>query len=263
MAAYGYFGKIPSARDFVFQGLPMRTTDAWANHMIEWLTAGRMAARTDWVSRFLMAPVWRFTLPAGVLGAEGWVGLLAASIDSIGREFPVTVMIEADIATDRCQPIGALDPWLDLVEERLIAFVEGQIGTPALMAALGDVAGDIGRTAEIAAGTAATGTLILPRADDDGLCLDLAAGAAPWSTRAEAAYAWPTVSPAAPDAPLCLWWHEGGDGQAANICVSRGIPGRSAAAPFLVGGWPTLGWHAHDPASYLAAARAEGERGAP
>ena len=43
-----------------------------------------------WLPAFLEAPVWRFTLPPGMCGAQAVLGLMLPSVDRAGRYFPLT-----------------------------------------------------------------------------------------------------------------------------------------------------------------------------
>jgi type VI secretion system protein ImpM len=88
----GWFGKLPSLGDFASRRLPPAFVQAWDR----WLQRGLAAARTDlgearWLDSYLVAPVLRFWLAPGVLGEQGWTGLMMPSIDRVGRHFPLTI----------------------------------------------------------------------------------------------------------------------------------------------------------------------------
>jgi len=86
----GWFGKIPSLGDFASRRLP----DTFVRRWDRWLQAGLARAREDdgdWLSGYLVAPIRRFWLAPGVLGAAGWAGLLMPSVDRVGRHFPLTL----------------------------------------------------------------------------------------------------------------------------------------------------------------------------
>ena len=53
--------------------------------------ASRAALGERWLPAYLSAPVWRFQLAAGVCGSRGWRGFFFASVDRVGRYFPLTV----------------------------------------------------------------------------------------------------------------------------------------------------------------------------
>jgi type VI secretion system protein ImpM len=87
----GWYGKLPASGDFVTRRLPasfIEPWDAWLNAM---LTGSRERIGAGWRDAFLSAPAWRFVLAPGVIGAQGWAGLMVPSVDSVGRYFPLTV----------------------------------------------------------------------------------------------------------------------------------------------------------------------------
>ena len=87
----GWYGKLPSAGDFVARRLPPAFCDSWDR----WLQAAldrasrRLGAR--WRDEFLSMPLWRFVLAPGLATAGAWAGVMAPSVDSIGRCFPFTL----------------------------------------------------------------------------------------------------------------------------------------------------------------------------
>jgi len=87
----GWFGKMPHVGDFVSRRLPDDFIRAWD----DWLQSGMASARTElgaaWTARYLVAPVRRFWLAPGLLGATGWAGALMPSVDGVGRYFPLTI----------------------------------------------------------------------------------------------------------------------------------------------------------------------------
>ena len=246
MPAFGYFGKVPALPDYVFQGLSMRATDAWAVHITNWLSTGRKAAGSDWTTRFLTSPVWRFAVSKDLFGPECWVGLLAGSVDSVGREFPLIVMMTADLDPAELQPVRLLDGRLDAVENMALAFIEGQVSKTELMKAVREAAGAIARDLETAESTP---KLIVPRQNHDAVCFshpNSQSGGSP-----PTAYSWPGARDNKHRANLCLWWHEGSDDHPADFCVTRGMPPRGSTAAFFLGDWEANGWKRHDAATYL------------
>ncbi len=89
--AIGLFGKLPSQGDFVSRRLPWEFTSAWD----DWLQAGMSQARSligvNWNQTYLTAPLWRFQLQPGVIGTSAWIGLWFASVDRVGRQFPLAL----------------------------------------------------------------------------------------------------------------------------------------------------------------------------
>ena len=87
----GWYGKLPAHGDFVTRRLPpsfIEPWDAWLNKM---LLGSRQRLGAGWRDAFLSAPAWRFVLAPGVLGEQGWAGVILPSVDSVGRFFPLTI----------------------------------------------------------------------------------------------------------------------------------------------------------------------------
>jgi type VI secretion system protein ImpM len=86
----GWYGKLPANGDFVTRRLPpsfIEPWDAWLNAMLQ---GSRARLGAGWRDAFLSAPAWRFVLAPGVIGPQGWVGVIVPSVDSVGRYFPLT-----------------------------------------------------------------------------------------------------------------------------------------------------------------------------
>ena len=102
----GWYGKLPSSGDFVTRRLPssfIEPWDAWLNAMI---SGSRERLGAGWREAFLSAPAWRFVLAPGVLGLQGWAGLIVPSVDSVGRFFPLTVA--SGLSTRAIDPVATL-----------------------------------------------------------------------------------------------------------------------------------------------------------
>ncbi|MGL5003943.1 MAG: type VI secretion system-associated protein TagF [Casimicrobium sp.] len=87
----GWYGKLPSAGDFVARGLQH---DVQAR-VEEWIGNGLIQLRyrlPDWQYLFAQSPMWSFVLPRGVLADEPLLGCLAPSTDRVGRQFPVVAL---------------------------------------------------------------------------------------------------------------------------------------------------------------------------
>ena len=91
MATCGFYGKLPGEGDFVTRRLPWEFTSAWDDWLQQGMQASRVALGERWLELYLSAPIWRFQLAAGICGPLAWRGLFFASVDRVGRYFPLTL----------------------------------------------------------------------------------------------------------------------------------------------------------------------------
>ena len=94
---FGAFGKIPGMGDFLRVNLPAGFIQSWDT----WLQASMLEVREQlgdaWNDSYLTAPIWRFTLPADAAGSQAVTGILMASVDRVGRQYPLTIAICHDV----------------------------------------------------------------------------------------------------------------------------------------------------------------------
>lgn len=88
---FGAFGKFPGMGDFLRVNLPVAFVQAWDT----WLQQGMLDVRErlgeGWNEAYMSAPIWRFTLPAAAAGPQVVTGILMASVDRVGRQYPLTL----------------------------------------------------------------------------------------------------------------------------------------------------------------------------
>jgi type VI secretion system protein ImpM len=108
----GFYGKLPARGDFVRVGLPRDFTDPWDDWLQSVIAGSRTLMGDAWLPAFLEAPVWRFTLPRGMCGAQAVLGLMLPSVDRAGRYFPLTF---AALSTDGVAKASG-ETWLDTCE---------------------------------------------------------------------------------------------------------------------------------------------------
>ena len=88
---FGAFGKIPALGDFLRMDLSAGFVQPWD----EWLQTGIIDVKESlgerWTETYMSAPIWRFTLPQGVAGPQAMSGILMASVDRVGRQYPLTL----------------------------------------------------------------------------------------------------------------------------------------------------------------------------
>ena len=127
----GFYGKLPARGDFVRIGLPRDFTDPWDAWLQDVLVGSRSLMGESWLPAFLEAPVWRFSLPAGMCGPAATLGLMLPSVDRAGRYFP---LMFAALSAQRLDAAGA-GSWLDACEAAGRAALEHD-KTPEEIAAL-------------------------------------------------------------------------------------------------------------------------------
>ena len=116
----GLYGKLPSHGDF----LRRRVADAFVSVWDEWLqqsiAASRSALGEDWLDVYLTSPVWRFACDTGVCGPRAYAGLMAPSVDRVGRYFPLTLVWEVPPGVNPLAVTQLADRWFDQVERLLL-----------------------------------------------------------------------------------------------------------------------------------------------
>ncbi len=120
----GFFGKLPCRGDFVERRLDRGFCSAFDT----WLQASILASKSQlgeaWLPAYLEAPLWRFAIEAGVCGARTTVGVMMASVDRVGRYYPLTIASHLAIPCPVSDLAVSLDEWFLRVEEQAVAALE-------------------------------------------------------------------------------------------------------------------------------------------
>ena len=222
--AAGFFGKLPSAGDFVQRRLPAAFVDAWDRHFEHAMAALPEALGPGWKARFQSGPPWRFVLPPGICGEGAFAGVMLPSTDRVGRCFPMV------IATRIAHAPGAGawredDGWYAQAERMGVAAcadpawgVELFDTQVRVLADLSDETAIPGREPPFAVDwtSADHWRFPLPRhADATGTLLGW------WSQLSGLPQPW------------CLWWSAGGARVPASALATRGLPRPEAFAGFV------------------------------
>ncbi len=83
------FGKLPAHGDFISRGLDDDTVEAADAAVAEAVTVAALRWDYRWDDVYVETPVWRFAAAPGVLGREWTAGVFIASVDAVGRQFPL------------------------------------------------------------------------------------------------------------------------------------------------------------------------------
>ena len=119
MPGCGFYGKLPSEGDFVTRRLPWEFTSAWDDWLQQGMHASRTALGAGWLDLYLSAPIWRFQVAPGVCGPLGWRGLFFASVDCVGRYFPLTLAFVDASAPSAASLSADVDAWTALEDAAL------------------------------------------------------------------------------------------------------------------------------------------------
>ncbi len=123
--AFGAYGKLPAMGDFLRAETPpgfVEVWDAWLQRAM--LGArGRLGAR--WQECYFSAPIWRFTLAHGLAGRLPVIGILMASVDRVGRQFPLTLMAALPQGTPTLLAHLAADAVFLRLEDLALEALEG------------------------------------------------------------------------------------------------------------------------------------------
>ncbi len=88
---FGAFGKMPALGDFIRIGLPSAFITPWDTWLQDGLGALKSELADRWQDCFFSAPIWRFSIAPGLAGDRAMQGVLMASVDRVGRQFPLTL----------------------------------------------------------------------------------------------------------------------------------------------------------------------------
>jgi type VI secretion system protein ImpM len=132
----GYFGKVPIRGDFVSRYLPLDFIEPWD----DWLKGTMMHTQQQlgekWLDHYLISPIWRFALSAGICGKDPWNGILMPSVDAVGRYFPFTIAISMPANDNPMQSMMEGDDWYARAEAAARSCLEDDFSFDVLERAL-------------------------------------------------------------------------------------------------------------------------------
>jgi type VI secretion system protein ImpM len=235
----GFYGKLPSHGDFLRRRVSDGFVNAWDRWLQECLAATRAVLRDGWLEVYLTSPVWRFACAAKACGPRAVVGVMAPSVDRVGRYFPLTIVAERPQATSVFEAFDA-GPFFEGAERLIIRTLEADTVDFAefdeRVAALGDCfesAGADGRlvldpSAAAVMGDAAPDVFRVPLESLDHLGHALGQLAA---RRLESLYA-----------PLVVFWTDGSSLVDTNCLISKGLPDPDRFVAMFDGQWSERRW---------------------
>lgn len=123
----GWYGKLPSLGDFATRRLSGAFVEPWDAWLCERIAETKQRLGERWLALYLTCPVWRFFLMPGVLAAgsgDCWTGVVMASVDRVGRHFPLTIAAALPAAPTTGSEIDGIWQWLSAVETVALAALD-------------------------------------------------------------------------------------------------------------------------------------------
>jgi type VI secretion system protein ImpM len=134
------FGKLAAKLDFIAVSAPREFLSSWEPWMQSCVSASRDRLGESWLPAYLTAPIWRFWLGADICGATV-IGALMASLDGMGRYYPLTVFAYAEPGHAIAPP--DLDPheqWFSAAEAFLLSTLQTEVAFETVTGALEQLA---------------------------------------------------------------------------------------------------------------------------
>ncbi len=245
----GFYGKLPSHGDFLRRRVSeafVRTWDAWLQECLE---SSRAVLAERWLDCYLTSPVWRFIVSAGVCGPAPAVGLMAPSVDRVGRYFPLTLVAELPAGTSPLGVLPHLGHFLDRAERLVLDTLESD---PLDFVAFEDA---VSRLGDDLRGPRLMSVMLDPV--HAAAVLDGTQGGEWQVPLGSAANLAPTLLQllghrlSALYEPFAFWWSDGSANVESTCLVTRGLPRPDRFGALLDGGWSRDAWDcvpAHAPA---------------
>jgi type VI secretion system ImpM family protein len=231
----GFYGKLPSHGDFLRRRASDAFVDAWDGWLRQCLAASRSALGERWLDVYLTSPAWRFVCAPGTCGPAPLVGLMAPSVDRVGRYFPLTLVSELPQYVSLLTAATASAPFFDSAERLVIETLAAEHVDferfDQRVIRLGEELGSLS---------------IPPRVLLDPVAAALLDGSAqPWQI--------PIGSPeqlgrvfeqllslrlSTMYDPLVLWWTEGSSIVDPSCLIAKGLPHPATFGALLDGSWP-------------------------
>lgn len=120
----GFYGKIPSHRDFIHVNLPRIFINSWDPWLQEIIFHWRNELSGDWVADYLTLTPYRFILSKGIAGEVHWMGVMVPSRDHIGRLFPLTICVPLPSKISPLEIQKNHNTWLNSVEKLAISCLQ-------------------------------------------------------------------------------------------------------------------------------------------
>ncbi len=116
----GFYGKLPSHGDFLRRRVSDAFVDAWDAWLRECIAGSRATLGSRWLDVYLTSPAWRFACAAGACGPAPVIGIVAPSVDQVGRYFPLTLVAELPADVNLVTAASGSERFLEAAERLVI-----------------------------------------------------------------------------------------------------------------------------------------------
>lgn len=117
----GWYGKIPSAGDFISRRLPANFISTWDSWLQQAMATSCAQLQDRWLDLYLTSPIWRFILMPGTCDNSMWAGILMPSIDKVGRHFPLTIAMQIEPCPRMMLTVFSAQTWYASLEQIALA----------------------------------------------------------------------------------------------------------------------------------------------
>jgi type VI secretion system protein ImpM len=236
----GFYGKLPSHGDFLRRRASETFVRAWDAWLQECIAASRSALGDRWLDVYLTSPAWRFACAHGICGPAAVAGVMAPSVDRVGRYFPLTVVAELPLGVT-ATAASAASPFFESAERLIIETLEAdEVNFDRFDDRVIALAGYFEAVrAPGRAGLDAAAAAILGNAAPEAAQIAIDSPAQPAGLLEQLA----GYRLAALYDPVALWWTEGSSIIDATLLVSRGLPSPERYVAMLDGQWGRRRWH--------------------
>lgn len=239
-AQVGFYGKLPSHGDFLRRRVSEAFVNVWDRWLQDCMAATRSALGDRWLDVYLTSPAWRFSCAPPACGPRPVVGVMAPSVNRVGRYFPMTIVAEHSpgasvVASSEAESFFCAAEYLiiqtlesesvdfDTFDKRVLALADCCDVEAAPSRAVLD----------------SSAASVLSDSAPDAFHVPIGSPVRPGPTlqeiarhRLEALYA-----------PLVVWWTEGSSIVDASGVVSKGLPPPDRFVAMLDGQWAGRRWH--------------------
>lgn len=220
--------------------VPQEFLDVWDPWLQHCLHASRRALLESWLSSYLTSPVWRFVLPSSICGSGAYAGVLAPSVDRVGRYFPLTLVAQIDIDICPLEFATTRTSWFEALEALVaVALDESTVELESFDARVAQLAQPL-EPHNQGIVMSLFGLLEHSKFPAQGSAWRMPLGTAGGLQSAVNALAYRDL--AVQLRPVSVWWSEGSNAAAASWLSLRSLPEPSNFGAMLNGQWAQHGW---------------------